>query len=146
MPVSRINRCFGMSLCMFSAVLGCASLSGCSKQASDLPDIAPVTGTVTMDGSPLENASVVFTAQGGATAFGSTDSSGNYELSYIRDLKGAGVGKNVVRITTNLEAPPDPRWKDPIPKLYNEETTLEADVLDGKDNVFDFALESKPSK
>jgi hypothetical protein len=128
--------------------VGCvvvASLVGCSTRSADQPEIAPVSGTVTLDGRPLGNAKVVFQSDAGAIAFANTAADGTYELTYIRTAKGAGLGRNVVRISTPTDGPVGPNWKDPIPAAYNTASILEADVAEGR-NVFDFALESKPEK
>ena len=77
---------------------------------------------------------------------GLTDSSGKYELTYIRDTKGAVPGTHTVRITTHPEPVADdysgPAFKEPIPAKYNADTTLKADVKAGE-NTFDFELQSR---
>lgn len=118
---------------------------GCSRKPADQPDIAAVSGTVTMDGKPLANAGVTFESENKVLSFATTDAAGHYELTYIRTAKGAGLGRNTVRITSRMDGPPGPRWKDPIPAAYNSESTLQVDVVDGT-NTHDFALQSKPAK
>lgn len=122
-----------------------AVLVGCSSRPTGQPEIAAVTGTVTMDGQPLANKSVVFESDRGVLSFGNTDINGRYTLSYIRAAKGAGLGRNVVRISTPTMGPTSPLHKDSIPAIYNTASTLEAEVVKGR-NVFDFKLESKPAK
>ncbi|MBU6222446.1 MAG: carboxypeptidase regulatory-like domain-containing protein [Planctomycetes bacterium] len=122
-----------------------AGLFGCSSRPTGQPEIAPVTGTVTMDGQPLAGKSVVFESDRGVLSFGNTDANGRYKLSYIRSAKGAGLGRNVVRISTPTMGPTSPLHKDSIPAIYNTASTLEAEVVKGR-NVFDFSLESKPAK
>jgi len=100
-----------------------------------------VSGRVTMDGQPLEGVSVVFESERGVLSFGNTDAYGRYKLSYIRSAKGAGLGKNIVRISTPTMGPTSPLHKDSIPSIYNTQSTLAAEVVKGR-NVFDFALES----
>lgn len=117
---------------------------GCSTRPADQPEIAPVAGRVTMDGQPLAGVSVVFESERGVLSFGNTDADGRYKLSYIRSAKGAGLGKNTVRISTPTMGPTSPLHKDSIPAIYNTQSTLAADVAKGR-NVFDFALESKPT-
>ena len=114
---------------------------GCSTRPADQPEIAPVAGRVTMDGQPLAGVSVVFESERGVLSFGNTDADGRYRLSYIRSAKGAGLGKNTVRISTPTMGPTSPLHKDSIPAIYNTQSTLAADVAKGR-NVFDFALES----
>lgn len=121
------------------------ALGGCSSRQTGQPEIAPVSGTVTMDGQPLANKSVVFESDRGVLSFGNTDAKGRYKLSYIRSAKGAGLGKNVVRISTPTMGPTSPLRQDSIPSIYNTKSILEADVVKGR-NVFDFALESTPAK
>jgi len=123
-------------------ILAACLVAGCSSKPSGLPDVAPVTGTVTMDGQPLASVTVVFESQSGHSSFGSTDASGRYELLAASNQKGAVVGPNKVTISTQLDAPPGPQWKDPIPARYNAATELSADVVAGK-NTFDFPLERK---
>lgn len=114
---------------------------GCTNGPQDLPDLGTVTGTVTMDGEPLPNASVEFISASGQVASGTTDASGKYELAYVGGSKGAEIGENTVRITTVLDAPAPPGYKDPIPAKYNEASELKVTVEAGK-NTHDFALES----
>ncbi len=117
-------------------------LAGCSSKPAGLPDVTPVTGTVTMDGQPLASVTVVFESPSGHSSFGSTDAAGKYELVAAGNQRGAIIGSNTVRINSHLDAPPGPRWKDPIPARYNAATELKADVVAGN-NTFDFSLESK---
>jgi hypothetical protein len=139
-----MKRCGSMPM-LFGVAALWAVVAGCSGKSADFPDLAPVSGTITMDGEPLANASVTFESEKGATSFATTDAEGKYVLAYKGPHMGAGIGGNVVRVTTALDAPPDPRWRDPIPAIYNEKSELTATVAAGE-NVFDFALESKPVK
>lgn len=122
--------------------LSCLSLvAGCNPPPKGLPDLAPVTGVVTLGGAPVANATVVFTSeQGDQVAFGPTDGSGKYELTYSGKYKGAAIGANRVAIRTNTDGPPAPNWKDPIPAKYNVKSELKADVQKGP-NTIDFTLE-----
>ena len=115
--------------------------AGCASPEADLPDLATVTGTVTMDGEPLANASVEFISASGQVASGTTDGSGKYELAYVGGNMGAEIGENTVRITTALDAPAPPDYVDPIPAKYNQSSELKVTVEAG-DNTHDFALES----
>jgi len=114
---------------------------GCSTRPADQPVIAAVSGRVTMDGRPLEGVAVVFESERGVLSFGNTDADGRYKLSYIRSAKGAGLGKNIVRISTPTMGPTSPLHKDSIPAIYNTQSTLAAAVVKGR-NVFNFALKS----
>lgn len=116
--------------------------TGCSAKPKDMPELGVVTGTVTLDGKPLDKVTVVFESESGRSSFGSTDATGRYELIYAGNAKGAVVGPNKVVINSQLDAPPGPDWKDPVPARYNAKSELKADVVAGK-NTFDFPLESK---
>jgi len=101
-----------------------------------------VTGAVTMNGSPLEGATVVFAPSEGdrGNALGATNEAGKYELKYGRN---AGVlpGKYIVLIHKSEITETDER--EAIPAQYNQHSTLEAVVLPGEPNVFNFDLKSK---
>lgn len=124
------------------AFVCCLSLvAGCNPPPKGLPDLAPVSGVVTLGGAPVANATVVFTSeQGDQVAFGPTDDSGNYSLTYSGRYKGAAIGANRVMIKTNTDGPPAPNWKDPIPAKYNVKSELKADVQKGP-NTIDFKLD-----
>jgi len=110
--------------------------SGCSQD--DRPELAPVTGIVTLDGQPLERAAVIFRPSEGRASRGLTDAKGRFHLLYLRDIPGAMLGNHKVSITTRSESTPEER----VPAQYNEQTSLAREVEDKK-NVFEFALTSE---
>jgi hypothetical protein len=107
-----------------------------------------VTGKVTLDGQPLAGATVQFQpVQPGSPSFGVTDSSGNYELVYSRDIEGAEVGEHVVSITTAQSAdpdaePPQPEVPEKVPEKYNVKSELKVTVERGG-GTHNFDLQSK---
>jgi hypothetical protein len=115
---------------------------------------ATVSGKVTMDGKPLAKVSVVFSPipkQGseiaGNTAGGETDENGQYTLktSTPDGLKeGAQIGKHKVRISLQETRGEGDRsvTREKLPKKYNEQTTLTADVTAGGPPI-DFPLTSR---
>ena len=122
---------------------GMTLVAGCTPKPKGLPDLAPVTGTVTMDGQPLPGASISFVSEAGAQAsFGGTNETGKYELRYSGPHRGATIGPNTVQISTATNNPVGPDWKDPIPEKYNKKTELKVEVKPGQ-NTFDFDLKSK---
>jgi len=133
MVQARCLTVFGLLLVVF--------IAGCSGPSGDVPDLATVTGTVTMNGEPLGGVSVEFESASGQVASGTTDASGRYEVVYSGDAKGAEIGENTVRITTVLDHPTPPDYQDPIPAKYNEATELKVTVEPGE-NTHDFDLES----
>ncbi|PHS18996.1 MAG: hypothetical protein COA78_01130 [Blastopirellula sp.] len=77
----------------------CLGLTGCDSGGSQ----APISGVITLDGQPLENASVTFTppAVDGqvVTSNGLTDASGKYSLKVTStDAEGAVLGTHTVTI------------------------------------------------
>jgi hypothetical protein len=86
----------------------CLVTIGCGGPKQDLPEVVPVSGTVTLDGKPLANATVTFIPVGttrGGTCLGVTDDSGRYEMSAGNGRKGTPVGE--FRITCTKWVMPD---------------------------------------
>ena len=103
---------------------------------TDRPPLAPVSGTVTLDGQPLPKAAVTFRPAEGRASRGFTDEKGHYELIYIRDIRGAQIGSHTVTITTRSETVAE----EMVPEIYNKETTLTREVEGKSNNVIDFDL------
>lgn len=122
---------------LFAAVVGCQQVG---------PELGTVTGTVTMDGQPLEGATIAFHPATGRASIGSTDSQGKYELGFTMNEKGALLGKHTVRITVTRDDEGEEGEETPaeLPARFNTESELTADVAAGE-NVIDFALESAES-
>lgn len=113
------------------------------------PEIASVEGTVTMDGKPLANASIVFSPESGRPAGARTDAQGHYELNFTAGRRGAIPGMNRIRISTSAdpsETPdgqPIPAQRETVPARYNSATELEFNVEPNKKNVANFDLTSE---
>jgi hypothetical protein len=139
--MTSLRPCSG--LCAALLIVGLAA-GGCGPNRAGVPPLAPVTGTVTLDGRPLPGVGVVFTAGSGQSSFGKTDAEGRYELRFVRGLKGAVIGPSRVWFDgkSGLERPPGPNFKDPIPSKYGPDGDLRAEVVAGR-NVIDFDLESR---
>lgn len=84
------------------ACVGLLSLSGCGGDS----DLGSVTGTVTVDGEPIDYAAVTFMPTQGRASIGRTDSSGAYELVYVIGKKGALIGNHKVYVTTSVKKLP----------------------------------------
>lgn len=81
----------------FAAVVLAAVFSGCGP---DRPETVTVRGTVTLDGQPVEGATVGFNPQGGGRpATGMTDSSGAFTLTTFVPGDGALPGKHAVTVS-----------------------------------------------
>ncbi|WP_232100785.1 hypothetical protein [Gimesia fumaroli] len=107
-----------------------------------------VTGTVTLDGQPIPEASILF-----------KDPSGKNK-SYFAGVKDGAystkieAGKRKVLITANRPSKDkmvmnaegtgkEPAMEQYLPAEYNEKSTLEIDVVAGNENQFSFELKSK---
>lgn len=132
------TRCPPAPRWFLAAALLLAVLAGCSR--SNRPPLGDVTGTITLDGSPLPAAAVHFTPDGpGRTSLGSTDSAGSYRLRYLRDIAGANLGRHTVRIMTATE---ENGGREILPPRYHSATVLEATVHPGTNRI-DFLLQSR---
>jgi hypothetical protein len=72
--------------------------SGCSKKST--PETVSVRGRVTLDGKPLEGATVGFLPQGsGRPAMGTTDAAGQFTLTTFAPGDGALPGQHAVTVS-----------------------------------------------
>jgi len=126
------------------------SLGGCGQSG---PELADVTGTITLDGRPLPKVGVVFrpAGPGASPAYGGTNKDGKYTLLFSQDRKGALPGEYEVDLEVpkytkadlaemkaqGNEAPPPTVT---LPKKYRQPGALKATVKSGS-NVIDFSLE-----
>ena len=97
-PAERINvriiiRDAGCWLGLFALLI----LTGCGG-IPDQPPLGTVTGIVTLDGKPLEFVEISFSPEVGRPSDGDTNSLGEYELTYVQNIKGAKVGKHKVMV------------------------------------------------
>jgi hypothetical protein len=128
-----------------------------------------LSGTVTLDGRPVEKGTIQFMPLDQANAATSTAAiitAGAYEvptgqgllpgpyqvtISSVEEAKGPtakpkvrrGPGYDPVGGTGVEGAPPEAPTRQLIPARYNANTTLKADVAKGGKNVFDFPLTTK---
>jgi len=137
-----MNRIFVLSLSLSVVIL-----AGCGPSG---PAIGQVSGTITLDGQPVEEAMVFFEpVTGGRSSTAMTDADGKYVLNYVGTEKGALVGEHVVKVTKVRPAIYDDSGKvttPGVPELFpisaNTESTLKATVNKGK-NTIDFPITSK---
>jgi hypothetical protein len=126
------------------------AFSGCGQS-----DRASVSGRVTLDGQPLQSGSITFFPTGntkGPTA-GDVIEGGIYSVSASRGpvagqyrVEIRSMRKTGRKIRVPVPAPPGTMMDElvsGIPAIYNDESTLTAEVIKGK-NHFDFDLKSKP--
>jgi hypothetical protein len=119
------------------------TVAGCNRG----PQIAPVSGRVTLDGKPLAAAEVKFEPQSGRASHGRTNENGEYQMRYTRDQMGALVGEHTVRILSATELTlPNGKFElrpQMVPPRYNTQTELHSQVKAGQNNRFDFDLSGK---
>ena len=114
-------------------------ITGCSGDGK----VGRVTGTVHLDGKPLEGAMVTFYPQNegggmsrGSASMGRTDAQGKYELVYNRSTTGAEIGEHLVYVETMQEGSGyGPGRKEEVPKQYNSESTLRVTVKSGSQAI-----------
>ncbi|WP_235935126.1 hypothetical protein [Candidatus Laterigemmans baculatus] len=133
------------NLARLSAVAGSLMvlplLSGCGDNN---PTTAPVSGTVTFNGEPLQAGTVIFTPKaGGPPAYGEIQSDGTYALTTFEDGDGAVPGSHGVAVSAVEFKNPDlPVATTVIPMKYSSEQTsgLTAEVAEQDMNVVDLEL------
>ncbi|MCA9190393.1 MAG: carboxypeptidase regulatory-like domain-containing protein [Planctomycetales bacterium] len=121
-------------------------LTGCGGRS----DLGQVAGRVTLDGAPVENASVEYTpVSEGSLATGRTDANGEFSLMFSRSVAGASLGENIVRISTFDVAYEEGKGEysipERIPAKYNRNSELKVKVEPGR-NRHNFELEGDGSK
>jgi hypothetical protein len=132
---------------------------GCPQQArrdySKL-NLVEASGTITLDGRPLEKAQVFFIDDTTNTySFALTDQSGNYKLSLDSRRSGVTPGKKTVTIWTAkggiefgeaFDEEQMAQLKEKVPGKYNTDSELTAIVLAPQEKshqTFDFSLNTK---
>ena len=135
----------------FSAALmvgACLAVAGCGgEKEKGAQQLGAVTGTVTLDGTPVADATVTFTSEKNLTSMGTTDKAGKYTATFGPNA-GVVVGENTVKITVAVKQEHDENGQVKagagivIPDKYNTATTLKVTVKPGA-NTHDFPLTSK---
>lgn len=157
-------KSFFVRLSAFVALVPLTWLSGCSA-TNDIDygsvDLVSVSGTVALDGKPLQGAVITFEdPEKGTFSFARTDSSGEYTLQFDSQMDGVIAGKKVVQISTtrnvlglkgeegveegesSSEGGDTPKaTQEAIPACYNKESKLAVEVTSST-TTFDFDLKS----
>ena len=128
-----------------------STMTGCGN---DGPELAEVTGVVTVDGKPVPGAVLTFVPTGGGSpSYGGTDTDGKYRLMFTDTKYGAMIGDHEVEIVTNKPSASEIAEMKAegqvvnesfvaIPKKYKQKGALTAKV-ERKKNVVDFTLMTK---
>jgi hypothetical protein len=128
----------GICLCCLLPLLGCGAGAG-----------AQVSGTVTLDGSPLNDATITFvpTSGGQRQAAWATTKNGQYTIA-AKDGLGTGEFRVEIRALRPTGEKPNPNeptmipTKEAVPSKYNSHSELKAEIKPGQ-NVANFDLKSK---
>jgi len=141
LPASRLPQ-----VVMGGVLLGCLgwAAAGCAPRG---PQRVAVSGSVTLDGLPVHNATIIFTPQGPGLAAAAMIENGKYGLS---DLDGPTPGEHQVRINPNdveLELaspsePPQAARRPKIPRVYQTDGLLKATVTGQSRQPLSFELTS----
>ena len=136
---------------LFLSIATILFVTGCGSSG---PQLGAVTGTVTLDGKPVPDATVTFVSKepDGTSSYGMTDASGKYQLEFTTEKVGAMVGAHDVTIVTSRVSQSDDPVTEKlaktefiqIPKHYAR-GALTAEVKAGS-NVHDFALTTAKAK
>lgn len=123
-------------------ILFCMGSEGCSRPTGGRAEVQ-VKGNVTFNGTPVESGRILFREiEGSQQGFSGEIKQGSYSLTAV-------PGKMRVEITASRPIPgkfdysngePAPVGEMYIPKKYNAESELTADVQAGKTNSFPFDL------
>ena len=112
-----------------TAVLAASLAAGCgSGDETDYYALTPVTGTVTLDGRPLDGARIVFTPQGNVPDTPGSDvtgKEGNFKIMY-RGRSGVSKGKYSVLISKTLEGAAEEGPAESSSGEYSEAAALAA--------------------
>lgn len=135
------KRCWPVSLVAIWVVV--VSLGGCNSR----PSTYAVTGTVTYQGKPVEDAGVQFMPKRMRPAGARTDKEGHFRLTTFLNADGAAAGEHLVCITKLIPAPStkDEPYKQAInvlPARYGNplKSPLKANVTTSGPNDFHFDL------
>lgn len=135
-----------------------SAVAGCNGPETTRVPLVRISGVVTLDGDPLENAIVTFESDDSSYSYAQTDSDGYYDLIFDSRSRGVTLGQKTVRISMNRrirglnsndEGGPgdtaggsfEKQPKERIPEKYNLRSILSADVT-ASSKTFDFDLES----
>ena len=149
-----MNRIRWNEVPLWLSSLALAGLVGCGGASDSLPRQA-VSGSVTLDGKPLEAGSITFDpvdeGKAGAVNAGALISGGSYSIPRDKGLTPGAYRVSVVAASGKKNAPTSeapgapPRkkaGKATIPAKYNSRSTLQAEVKADASPSFNFDLKS----
>lgn len=148
---------------MFSFVRSAALLAtavlclGCNTRPTsnyNSLNLIKASGTITLDGAPLEGAVVSFDdAEDGTFSYGLTNANGQFQLRLDSQMMGVKPGTKIIRISTTRkvlglnsseEADPAEKSAEPekVPAKFNKKSKLFVEVT-ADQTSYDFDLKSE---
>jgi hypothetical protein len=120
------------------SLLAGLTLAGCGKGG---PTRCQVTGSVTLDGQPVDGGEVLFIPSGGG---GTPDACPIVNGAFKGEVSPGSKRVEINATKDTGEVAPDglPDYQNYIPKQYNVESTLTAEIKEGDSTPMNFALES----
>ncbi|GAB6187363.1 carboxypeptidase regulatory-like domain-containing protein [Thermopirellula anaerolimosa] len=96
-------------------VVGLMATAGCPGGGGAKLNTVKVTGTVTLDGTPLPGATVTFSpkSEGARAAFGTTDENGRFTLTTLNPGDGAIPGSYAVAVSKPVASASSSPSQDP---------------------------------
>jgi hypothetical protein len=110
--------------------------SGCGS-GGDRPPLGQVSGTITMEGKPLEGLIVLIKPKEGRPAVGETDKNGFYRAEYLYRVPGAKVGPSIVSFEWPLA-----KGGPPLAEKYGPKSEIAFEVKAGSN---EFSLDLEPA-
>ncbi|WP_339734991.1 carboxypeptidase-like regulatory domain-containing protein [uncultured Gimesia sp.] len=153
MHVSKLSFCL---FCLVGLIL-----TGCGSENTNLPELTPVNGTVTLNGDPASGVTIILYPQQGTngnapkdTAFGISDENGHYAIKHRSGAEGVEPGQYVVTFSkmvmpdgSTMEKGAEPAAvgaRELLPKQYtNPQRTKENVTVQKTQDTYDFALKAK---
>lgn len=122
------GRKTGNAVRLLVCVTACCFCLGCG---SGLPETAPVTGKVTINGQAVQSGKITFYPAEGRPAMGEIGSDGTFRLTTFADGDGAVLGKHKVTIkATQVTGTPPPRSFEEELARAKEKTPMTASVVE----------------
>ena len=143
------------------SLAGLVWLAGCSSEdewSAKRPKVFPASGTITLDGNPLEGATIIYHSQAhNISAQGISDANGKYVLTSFNQDDGAAEGEHKVVVSKFAYEEKKTKYdsaeeksvalipKDLLPKRYAtpDTTPLTASVSSSGPNNATLELKSK---
>jgi hypothetical protein len=126
----------------------CLSLAVIAGCGSDRPPLASLTGTVTLDGEPVQYGGLMFSpVDGGRPSVGGTNAKGEFKAIYTYGVPGAIIGKHRVMFEEgSADGREEDEFKPYAPPANNYTISPKEIEVESKGTVINFTLQRKQKK